>query len=39
MRVTGEMIRIDSWRIQRLQEGLAPEAVDTQRQLAVRVFF
>ncbi len=39
LRVTGEVIRIESWRIQRLQEGLAPRAVDTQGQLAVRAFF
>jgi hypothetical protein len=39
MRITGEVIRIDSWRIQRLQDGLPPRAVDIQGQLALRAFF
>jgi hypothetical protein len=39
LRITAEVLRVDSWRLQRLDEGLAPRAVDTQGQLAVRVFY
>ncbi|HEY1723631.1 MAG TPA: hypothetical protein VGG27_20475 [Magnetospirillaceae bacterium] len=39
LRYTAELLRVDSWRLQRLQEGLSPHAVDIQGQLATRVFF
>lgn len=39
VRVTGEVLRIDSNRTQRRAAGLAPRQVDTQVQLGVRVFF
>ncbi len=39
LRLTGELVRIDSWRTQRLDEGLAPRRADTQAQLAARVFY
>ena len=39
LRVTGEVLRIDSWRRQRLQGGSAPGTIDTQSQLAVRLLY
>jgi hypothetical protein len=39
LRLTGEVLRVQSWRVQRLQEGLQPGTIDTQGQFAVRVFF
>jgi hypothetical protein len=39
LRVTGEWLRIDSTRDQRLRAGLAPRQVDTQVQLGARWFF
>jgi hypothetical protein len=37
--VTGEALRVDSWREQRLAQGLAPRQIDTQLQLNARVLF
>ncbi len=39
LRVTGEALRVDSWREQRLAQGLAPRQVDTQVLLNARVLF
>jgi hypothetical protein len=39
LRVTGEWLRIDSTRNQRLLEGLSPRQIDEQLQLSVRVLF
>ncbi len=39
LRVTGEMLRIDSVRAQRLLEGLSARQIDNQVQLGVRVLF
>lgn len=39
IRVIGEVLRIDSARNQRLDEGLDPRQVDVQAQLAVRFYF
>jgi hypothetical protein len=39
LRFTGEVVRIDSWRTQRLAEGLQPRQIDNQLQLAARVFY
>jgi hypothetical protein len=39
LRVTGEVLGVDSWRAQRLQFGNDPHAFETQAQLAVRVMF
>jgi phosphate-selective porin len=38
-RITGELLRIDSTRTQRLQEGRKPRQVDVQAQLSLRWFF
>jgi hypothetical protein len=37
--VTGEALRVRSWRTQRVEEGLAALQTDTQLQLGVRVIF
>ena len=37
--MTGEALRVDSWREQRLAQGLAPRQIDTQLQLNARVLF
>jgi hypothetical protein len=39
LRLTGEALRLQSWRNQRLATGAAPEEIDHQLQLSVRVFF
>jgi hypothetical protein len=39
LRVTGEALRVDSTRDQRLAAGLAPRQVDTQLQLNARILF
>lgn len=39
LRVSGELLRIDSTRNQRLLQGLSPQQVDTQLQLSVRLLF
>lgn len=39
LRITGELLRIDSTRSQRRLAGLAPRQVDVQVQLGMRVFF
>jgi hypothetical protein len=39
LRVTGEALRVRSWRTQREEEGLAALQTDTQLQLGVRVIF
>jgi hypothetical protein len=39
LRVTGEALRVESWREQRLAQGLAPRQIDTQLQLNARVLF
>ena len=39
IRVTGEVLEVDSWRAQRLQLGRSPRALETQAQLAVRLLF
>ncbi len=39
LRVTGEVLRIDSKRNQRRLEGLSPQQVETQLQLSVRLLF
>jgi hypothetical protein len=39
LRITGELLRIDSVRAQRSLEGLAPRQADLQLQLAARVAF
>lgn len=38
-RLTGEVLRVDSLRNQRLEEGLEPRQVDLQAQLSLRWFF
>jgi hypothetical protein len=38
-RITGELLRVDSTRDQRLQEGLKPRQIDMQAQLSLRWFF
>lgn len=38
-RITGELLRIDSMRQQRLLEGVVPRQVDVQVQLSLRYFF
>ncbi|MEO8671751.1 MAG: hypothetical protein ABI411_10590 [Tahibacter sp.] len=39
LRVTGEVLRVNSWRIQRLLEQITPRAVDTQFQVSARLLF
>jgi hypothetical protein len=39
IRLTAEVLEVDSWRTQRLQFGNRPHAAETQAQLALRVFF
>jgi hypothetical protein len=39
IRVTGEVLEVDSWRAQRLQFGKSPRALETQAQLAIRLLF
>ncbi len=39
LRITGEWLRIDSTRNQRILEGLSPRQVDTQLQLSARILF
>jgi hypothetical protein len=39
LRLTGEALVVDSWRTERLAEGLSPRSVETQLQLGARVFF
>lgn len=39
LRVTGEALRVRSWRTQHVEEGLAASQTDTQLQLGVRVIF
>jgi len=39
LRVTGELLRVDSTRNQRLLEGLSPRQVETQAQLSLRLLF
>jgi len=39
LRLTGEALVVESWRVERLSEGLPPRAVETQLQLGARVFF
>jgi hypothetical protein len=39
LRFTAEALVVDSWRAERLAEGLPPRAVETQMQLGVRAFF
>jgi hypothetical protein len=39
LRVTGEVLRIDSTRDQRVLEGLAPRQIDNQVQLSVRLLY
>ena len=39
LRLTGEALVVDSWRTERLAEGLSPRAVETQLQLGARLFF
>jgi len=39
LRVTGEVLRIDSTRNQRMLEGLAPRQIDNQVQLSVRLLY
>jgi len=39
LRLTGEALRVDSYRGDRVNEGVAPRAVETQYQLAARIFF
>jgi hypothetical protein len=39
LRITGELLQVDSWRAQRLRFGRSPLALETQAQLAVRVLF
>jgi hypothetical protein len=38
-RITGELLRLDSTRNQRIEAGLAPRQVDVQAQLSLRWFF
>jgi hypothetical protein len=37
--VTGELLEVDSWRTQRLNFGKSPRVVETQAQLALRLYF
>jgi hypothetical protein len=39
LRLTGEVLRVNSWRQQRRIEGESPRVIDTQLQLGVRVMF
>ena len=39
LRLTGEALVVESWRVERLAEGLPPRAVETQLQLGARLFF
>jgi hypothetical protein len=39
LRLTAEVLEVDSWRAQRLQSGRDPQALETQAQLALRVLF
>jgi hypothetical protein len=39
MRLTGELLEVDSWRAQRLSFGQSPHAIETQVQLSLKVFF
>lgn len=39
LRLTAEALVVDSWRVERLEEGLSPRAIETQLQLGARVFF
>ena len=39
LRLTGEALRVYSWRNQRLEEGIAPEQTDNQVQLSARLIF
>lgn len=38
-RVTGEVLRVDSWQLQRLVTGDSPHSIDTQGQLAGRLTY
>lgn len=39
LRVTGEALRVHSWRNQRLDEGLSPQQTDNQVQLSARLIY
>ncbi|HSS07324.1 MAG TPA: hypothetical protein VLK83_09340 [Rhodanobacteraceae bacterium] len=39
LRITGEALRVYSWRNQRLEEGIAPDQTDNQLQLSARLIF
>ena len=39
LRLTGEALVVESWRTERLLEGLPPRALETQLQFGARVFF
>jgi len=39
LRVTGEALRVYSWRNQRLDEGISPQQTDNQLQLSARLLF
>jgi hypothetical protein len=39
LRLTGEVIRMDSWRRQRVLEGIDPGQIDTQVQIGARLLF
>jgi hypothetical protein len=39
LRLTAETLVVDSWRVERLQDGLSPRAVEAQLQFGARVFF
>ncbi len=39
LRVTGEALRVYSWRNQRLDDGLSPQQTDNQVQLSARLIF
>jgi hypothetical protein len=39
IRITAEVLEVDSWRAQRLKFGKSPQACETQAQLGVRILF
>lgn len=39
LRLTGEALHVDSYRLDRINEGLSPRAVENQYQFSVRLFF
>jgi hypothetical protein len=39
LRLTAEALVVESWRVERLEEGLSPRALETQLQLGARAFF